>query len=144
MSNPSKLFIVLLNTVITILFPASIYAQEVVTCVYQDGNSVNCNDGFAPLTGLETIFANVLNVITLLAGFAVLLMLVIGAFRYMVAQGDPKSVAAARSHLTWAILGLFFIIAAWLILLLVSQFTGLNLTTFCINIPLDSAVCESQ
>ena len=90
---------------------------------------------YAPLTGLETIFANVLNVITVLAGFAVLLIVVIGAFRYMTAQGDPKAVGAARSHLTWAFIGLFFIIAAWLIILFIDRFTGLDLTTFTITEP---------
>ena len=141
MPNPSKLFISLLISVSTILSPASIYAQEVVECVDKKGRTVNCDKGFAPLSALETIFANVLNVITILAGFAVLLMLVIGAFRYMTAQGDPKAVGAARSTLTWALVGLFFIIAAWFVILFISQFTGLDLTTFCINLPLDSDRC---
>ena len=144
MPNPSKLFIPLLISVSTILFPASIYAQEMVECVDKEGQIVNCNQGFVPITSLETIFANVLNVITILAGFAVLLMLVIGAFRYMTAQGDPKAVGAARSTITWALVGLFFIIAAWFVILFISQFTGLNLTEFCINLPFDIDRCELQ
>lgn len=90
--------------------------------------------GYVPLTELETVFSNVLNYITVLAGFAILLMLVVGSFRYMVAQGDPKAITAARSQLTWSILGLFFIVAAWLIILFMEQFTGVPLTTFCINL----------
>ena len=141
MPNPSNLFISLLISISIILFPASIYAQEIVECIDKEGQIVDCNGGFAPLPELETIFANVLNVITVLAGFAVLLMLVIGAFRYMTAQGDPKAVGAARSTMTWALVGLFFIIAAWFVVLFISQFTGLDLTTFCINLPLDSDRC---
>ena len=144
MPNPSKLFISLSISAYTILYPTSIYAQEVVECVDKEGQLVNCNEGFAPLTGLETIFANVLNVITVLAGFAVLLMLVIGAFRYMTAQGDPKAVGAARSTITWALVGLFFIIAAWFVVLFISQFTGLNLTNFCIDLPFDNQTCKLQ
>ena len=110
---------------LALAFPAITYAQT---------TEIDEPDGYAPLTALETVFANVLNVVTVLAGFAVLLMLVIGAFRYMTSQGDPKAVGAARSTLTWALVGLFFIIAAWFVVLFVSQFTGLNLTTFCIDV----------
>ena len=123
----SKLLFLFLTFFILFLGPNTISAQ---------GKPVELTDkGYAPLTELETIFANILNVITVLAGFAVLLILVIGAFRYMTAQGDPKAVGAARSHITWAFIGLFFIVVAWLIILLLDQFTGINLTTFTITEP---------
>ena len=123
----SKLLLLFLTFFILFLGPNTISAQ---------GKPVELTDkGYAPLTELETIFANILNVITILAGFAVLLILVIGAFRYMTAQGDPKSIQSARSHITWAFIGLFFIVVAWLIILLLDQFTGINLTTFTITEP---------
>lgn len=130
---------------LSLLKPSNILAQEIIRdrCTFDDvtGEVIAC---YTELTQLETIFANVLNVITLLAGFAVLLMLIIGAFRYMTAQGDPKAVGAARSTITWALVGLFFIIAAWFVVLFISQFTGLNLTNFCIDLPFDSQTCELQ
>ena len=132
MPNPSKLLISLSISASTILFPTSIYAQEMVECIDKDGQTVNCNEGFVPLSALETIFANVLNVITVLAGFAVLLMLVLGAFRYMTAQGDPKAVGAARSTISWALVGLFFIIAAWFVIQFIARFTDLPITEFII------------
>lgn len=130
----------------SLLIPSTVLAQTAEpigqTCVRDgDGNIRGC---YSEITQLEQIFANILNVITVLAGFAVLLMLVIGAFRYMTAQGDPKAVGAARSTLTWALVGLFFIIAAWFVILFISQFTGLNLTEFCINLPFDIDRCELQ
>ncbi|MEX0617225.1 MAG: pilin [Candidatus Woykebacteria bacterium] len=114
------------------------------TVLAQIGNKVSDDPGYTPLKDLEVVFANALNVISILAGFAVLLMIVIGAFRYMVAQGDPKAVTAARSQITWAIGGLFFIIAGWLVILFVSQFTGLNLTNFCVDLPTDDLTCSIQ
>ena len=113
-----------------LLTPSSAFAQGRI--IEEECRGDNC---YAPLTELEIIFSNILNVITILAGFAVLLMLVIGAFRYMVAQGDPKAVSTARSHLTWSILGLVFIVVAWLVILFMEQFTGVNLTTFTITEP---------
>ena len=106
--------------------PPKVFAQKQVELT---------DKGYADLTQLETIFSNVLNIITILAGFSALLMLTIGAFRYIVAQGDPKAVAAARSTITWAIAGLIFLVVAWLLILFVETFTGVNVTQFKINLP---------
>ena len=92
------------------------------------------NQGYVPLRELEVIFSNILNVITLFAGFAILIVLVIGAFRYIIAQGDPKAVSAARSQLTWGFIGLFFLVAAWLILLFITQITDFDVTRFCLSV----------
>jgi len=131
---PPKKFGPLLSAMLFLSTAAPIYAQAKL---------VDTSPGYAPLTELETIFGNVLNVVTLLAGFAVLLMLIIGAFRYMAAQGDPKAIGSARSHITWAFIGLFFIVAAWLVLLFVAQFTGVNLTHFCVQLP-GGTTCKLQ
>ena len=123
----AKLLFLFQPFLVLIITPAQVYAQN---------KRVELTDnGYASLTELETIFANILNVITVLAGFAVLLMLVIGAFRYMAAQGDPKAITAARSHMTYAVIGLFFIVVAWLVILFLDEFTGINLTTFTITEP---------
>ena len=124
-----RLFKVLLSLQVLLLSlatPTKVFAQKPVELT---------NKGYADLTQLETIFSNVLNIITILAGFSALLMLTLGAFRYIVAQGDPKAVAAARSTITCAIAGLIFLVVAWLIILFVETFTGVNVTQFKINLP---------
>lgn len=108
-----------------IVFPTSALAQarEVV----QDKN------GFAKLSSIPILFENILGVVTILGGFAALMMLIFGGFRYIVAQGDPKAVQAARGTLTWAVVGLVMIIVSWLILVFLSDFLGLPLTKFCLG-----------
>lgn len=122
----SKILLPLQVLLISLATPTRVFAQKTVELT---------SKGYADLTQLETIFSNVLNIITILAGFSALLMLTIGAFRYIVAQGDPKAVAAARSTITWAIAGLIFLVVAWLIILFVETFTGVNVTQFKINLP---------
>jgi hypothetical protein len=122
----------LINTLLSFLiFPSSVLAQAEPVKEECDDAGDKC---YAPLPELETIFANIISVITVLAGFAILIVLIIGGFRYIIARGDPKAVGAARSQIMWGFIGLFFIIAAWLILLFISQFTELNLTNFCIGL----------
>lgn len=86
----------------------------------------------ATFRDLNTLFKNVLGAVITIGGFSAFVMLVFGGFRYLTAQGDPKSVSAARGTITWAIVGLAFIILSWLILKFTADFTGLPLTKFCI------------
>ena len=96
---------------------------------------------YTPLSSITTLFANILSVVVILAGFAAFAMLVFGGFRFIIAQGDPKAVQAARGTITWAVVGLVMIIVSWLVLLFISQFTGLNLTQFCFGVKSNGDPC---
>lgn len=107
------------------IFPKSAFAQA--------REVVEDKDGFARLSSIPILFENVLAAVTVLAGFAALMMLIFGGFRYIVAQGDPKAVQAARGTLTWAIVGLVMVIVAWLVLAFLADFLNLPLTKFCLG-----------
>ena len=99
------------------------YAQGIV-------NATNAN----PLSDLEKVFGNVLVSILALAGIVLFIMLIIGGFRYISSGGDPKAAESARNTLTYAIGGIVVIAVSFLILRLISTFTGVNdLTNFVIN-----------
>ena len=91
--------------------------------------------GYATLAGLETVFGNVVAVVAIIGGLLAFIALISGGFRYITAQGDPKATAAARSAITWAIVGLALIIIAWLILVFIKEFTGINVIEFSIPDP---------
>jgi len=97
---------------------SGVYAQEV-----QDP---------ATFRDLNFLFRNILQSVIVIGGFAAFVMLLFGGFRYLTAQGDPKSISAARGMITWAIVGLAFIILSWLIIRFIADFTGLPLTQFCL------------
>ena len=84
----------------------------------------------AKLQDLAVIVERILNIAVRLAGMAVFVMLIVGGFQYLTAGGDPKKTQAASSTLTYAILGLVAVIAAWFILLFIEKFTGLKITEF--------------
>lgn len=52
------------------------------------------------------------------------LIIVIGGFRYIVAHGDPNSVAQARKSILYAIIGLFVTLAAYSIVQFVVRGTA--------------------
>lgn len=80
----------------------------------------------AQLTGLEAIFGNVVSIVIGLAGVGFFIMFVVGGFSYLTASGDERKVQSARQTLTYAIFGLVLIALAFLIIRIISNFTGVT------------------
>jgi len=119
-------FVVLFSLLIT---HYSLLTPILAQSAWSDGFCVK-NGDVATIQGIECLFANVLQVIVLLAGLAFLFMFISGGFQYLLSSGDPKKVAASGSTLTMAFLGLIGVIGSWLILRLIENFTGVKLTEF--------------
>ena len=89
-------------------------------------------NGVATIQGFECLFANILQFVMVFAGLVFFIMFITGGFKYFFTSGDPKKVAAASSTLTNAFIGLIGAICSLLILRLIQNFTGVNITTFFI------------
>lgn len=83
----------------------------------------------AELTTLTGIVSRALLVMYPLAGILLLLFLIWGGFQYLTSSGDPKKTEAAKSTLTWAILGFIIVVTAFWLTQIVSTIFGLG-TTF--------------
>ncbi len=103
------------------------------TSVLGAANPVKESDGFAQFDQLTNVFANLTSVFSTLIGFALLLMLIRGGVGYITAQGDPKAVASARATITWAVVGFFIVLAAYLIISLIAGFVQIpGIGKFCV------------
>lgn len=91
---------------------------------------MNLGPDAAGLTQVESIFRNVISVIVGLGFIVLLVMLVFAGFKYLMSGGEPKAIQSAHQTVTWALLGMIFMALAWLILLLIKAFTGVDVTTF--------------
>lgn len=89
----------------------------------------------AKLFELDQIFGSVVSSLIALASIALFIMLVIGGFKYLTSQGDPKNVESARNTLTYAIGGMVLIGLSFLILKFIEFFTGAKITEFKIFQP---------
>lgn len=99
------------------LSPGSVLAAEWDTCLlYNDVATIQC---------LEPLFENTVIGIAGLAGVALFIMIIAGGYQYLLSGGDQKKLQTARMTLTYAILGLFIMASAFLILRFISVFTGL-------------------
>jgi hypothetical protein len=95
-------------------------------------NSDYVEDGVVKVQAIEPIITKVLGLIVPIAGVILLLMLIVGGFQYITSGGEVEQANKAKKTLTYAFLGLIVILGAWLIMLFLEEFTGLNLTEFSI------------
>ena len=85
---------------------------------------------------IEPLFQNVVTALVALAGVALFLILIVSGYTYLFAGGDMKKLEKAKGSMTGAFMGLVVIVAAYLIIRLVQEITGVtNLTNFKITIP---------
>ncbi|OGE12885.1 hypothetical protein A3G14_03275 [Candidatus Curtissbacteria bacterium RIFCSPLOWO2_12_FULL_38_9] len=62
------------------------------------------------------------------AAVAFFIVLIIGGIQFLMSGGDPKAAAGARNTLTYAIIGIILVVVSWLILLVVQNITGVDVT----------------
>lgn len=113
--------------VLSLVFsPSSVYA---VDC------TANANACPAQISSLLTVMEKVISFLAPVAAIAFFIMLVIGAYKFITSGGDPKGVGAARSTITYAVIGVVLVVAAWLILQLIGSLTGADVTTVTLPTP---------
>lgn len=86
----------------------------------------------ATIQGFECLFQRVLTVASTLAGLAFAVMIVVGGFKLIFAGGEKQALQSAKKTFTYAFIGLALVILSWFILLLIQEFTGIQVTEFSI------------
>ncbi|MFZ1721062.1 MAG: hypothetical protein WAU07_01000 [Microgenomates group bacterium] len=107
------------------LFAQQAFAQSAWSgvCVGGEDNDV------ATIQGLECLIGNVFQVILTVIGLSGFVMMIIGAFKWLVSGGNAKGVESARNTITFAVVGLVVALSAFIILNLIAAFTGVNVIT---------------
>lgn len=80
----------------------------------------------ATISQLEDVFSSLLSAVIPLAGIVLFIMLIIAGFQYITSAGDPKKAGAATNTLTFAVLGLVLVALAYLIIVVIAEFTGVD------------------
>ena len=87
-------------------------------------------DTAAPLSDLSLYFGNILQAMIPLIGLVSFIMILVGGFKILTSGGDPKGMAGGKQTITLAVAGLALAIVSWLVLVLVKNVTGVNVTQF--------------
>ena len=114
----NKIFFSLLS-----LFLASpIFANE--TTLGNGGGSVVSDDPPTLGEGIDTVLNNVMKLIFPIAGIVCVVFIIIGGYTWIASAGDPAKVQQAQGTLTWAIIGLIFVLVAALVVNTVFKFVS--------------------
>ncbi|MBI2018314.1 hypothetical protein HYS96_01270 [Candidatus Daviesbacteria bacterium] len=108
------------TAIMLFLHPAPVFAQA-------------GGGGPAGIPLIEYIFARIVCVAVPLGYTALLVVLVFAGIKYLISAGEAKAVQAAHQTVTWGLLGILFLTIAWLILLLIQNFTGVKVTQFTLS-----------
>lgn len=114
-------------------FPTPVYAVDSTPCVDADSIAKGFGPCPAGLNQLEQVVGNIISVIVGLGFIALLVLIVMAGFKYLTSGGEPKAIQSAHHTLIWALLGILFMAIAWLVLQLIFNFTGINVTIFDIK-----------
>ena len=87
----------------------------------------------AKISDTVGILENIIKLLAPAAGIAFFIMLLIGGFQFLTSGGAPKAAGAARATLTYALIGIILVVVSWLILVLIKNITGAEVTT--VEIP---------
>lgn len=81
----------------------------------------------------ETIVQNLVRAAIPFAGIVLFFIIIVGGWTLLNSGGEPSKVKKAWGTITFGLLGFFLIIASYLILRLIEQFTGVNVGEFKIK-----------
>jgi hypothetical protein len=102
----------------------------------QDWASIdpNCvagpNNDVATIQGFKCIITNLLAIIAPIITLIAIGMIILGGAKMIANADNPKAVDEAKKIITFAIIGVIGIAAAWIILVLIQEFTGAPVTQF--------------
>ncbi|HVY68070.1 MAG TPA: pilin, partial [Patescibacteria group bacterium] len=78
-------------------------------------------------TNLFDLFFRLLKILMGILGAIAVLMIIIGGFRMVIAQGNEEAYTKAKSTITWAIIGLVIALLSFSIVIIVQNILGANL-----------------
>ena len=124
---------VIVGSFVIPLFSPPVYAQANL-------GTINPPPGI-PATGgnpsafVSDLVAKGLQLLLIISFIAAFVFLILGGLKFITSGGDPKNIDAARSQITWGIIGLVVILVSYAIIRVVETFFGLTIITGTITIP---------
>ncbi len=121
--------------VLCLLLTLSVLAlPRLVMGAGDDGNiKIAPPDKGVPEEKLGTFISNGISVAIGIAALVAFAFLVWGGIQWITSGGDKNQYEAARNRITYALVGLAIVAAAWAVMQLVAKFMGFSLTD--INVP---------
>ena len=110
----------------SLLFTASVFAQQTINPTFKINNSD------VGLRNVSNLISAGVTLFLIIAIIAALFFLIWGGVQWITSGGDKAATQAARDRITAALVGLVVVFAAWLLLTVAGNFLGFSFTTLVI------------
>lgn len=128
MKNLRRFFVTLFLSLLFFTIPTPSFAQtqdwETLQGELDSGYCVM--NGAATIQGIVCLIANVLSVALTAIGLAGFVMMIVGALTWLLSGGKSENIEKARKTMTFAIVGLIVALSSYIIINLISTFTGIS------------------
>lgn len=114
-----------ISSIYYLVSPVSAFAATRDTKITFGGAGVDPNT-----RSVGDVISNALLIVFIAAGLAVLVFLIIGAFRWITSGGDKDAIAKARGTIVNALVGLAILALAFFITVLFGQILNINILDF--------------
>ena len=84
------------------------------------------NNEVATIQGVQCLIANLLSIAVTVVGMVGFIMIIIGAFKFLLSGSSSKGTEEGRNTIGFAIIGLVVALSAYFILNIVASFTGVK------------------
>ena len=84
------------------------------------------SQGVATLSCIPIVAQNVINFLVLFAGVVCVFLIIMSGYKFVTSEGDPEKIASARKTLFYAIGGFLLVIASFVILNIIANYTGVS------------------
>lgn len=112
--------------VLSFCLTALVIASPVSAQQTQEWRGVCVSNGVATIQGIQCLVGNILQIGVAGVGLAGFVMMIIGAFKYLLSGGNAKGVDEGQKTMTYAVGGLVLALSAYFIINIVANFTGVN------------------
>ena len=83
-------------------------------------------DDVATIQCVIPLLKNIILAIVQISAVALFVMFLVGGFTLLISGGDPKKLEQGKKTLTYAVMGIIIMIAAYLVIQLIGTFTGIT------------------
>lgn len=141
-----SIFIVIFSIMFLFALTNNTYADPAGATGVSSSTGIGCGGGFGPiadflcnLTGekedqaeqagnkLNDVISSVIGFLTVVASIWFIIQFLLAGFSWISAGGDKQAVETARNKMTYAILGLIVVVAAWILAGLMGKIFGLDI-----------------
>jgi|SRR5579884_1959095 len=131
---PLKILTASVLLAFNLLFAVSSVYAAVPVLTPTNPHCTSTNPCPASLWDVDKLVQGLITIIVPAAFVALVFMLTWAGVRFLTSGGEQDNVKKARETATWAVVGMLFLIIAWLVLKFVSGFTGnTDILNFCIK-----------